>query len=378
MVSVRTAKSKEKTASLIIPRFSPKRQIPGGLPKLPKKVALHLNGISSYKSHRNGMCPGSLQMEVQMKLSLRILISVTGALFVAVGAPAQPPAQAPNVARPVAVVNGEPITKAELDAVLKASRPSTPTPLTAAQEKEMQTTALNLLIEDLLMRQYLRKNAQPASPQEIDKELQELNASLVKDKQTLTNFLQMTGQNETQLRADIAARLQWKGFITPRLTEQVVKQYYDTNKVFFDKVMVRASHVLITVKKDATQNDKQMLFNRIQAIRQEILTGKISFQDAAKKYSDCPSKDNGGDIGLFPYKFAVAEPFAKAAFSMKVGEMSDVVATEFGYHIIKVTDKSAGQPSNFEAIKLEVKEIYAQEIYQYIITEQRKVSKIES
>jgi parvulin-like peptidyl-prolyl isomerase len=80
---------------------------------------------------------------------------------------------------------------------------------------------------------------------------------------------------------------------------------------------------------------------------------------------------------LFPYKFAVLEPFAKAAFSMKVGDVSEVVATDFGYHIIKVTDRTQGQASNFEAIKNEVKEIFGQEMYQMIINQQRRDAKIE-
>ena len=108
------------------------------------------------------------------------------------------------------------------------------------------------------------------------------------------------------------------------------------------------------------------------------LTGDWGNEEAAKKYSECPvSKVKGGDIGPFPYKFAVVEPFAKAAFSMKVGEISDVVATEFGYHIIKVAERSPGEASDFEKIKTEVKAIYAQEIYQSIITEQKRVAKIE-
>jgi parvulin-like peptidyl-prolyl isomerase len=308
-----------------------------------------------------------------MKLSLSILAGLAGFVIVAAGARAQQvPAQ-----KPVAVVNNEPITAAELAAVLKSTQPESTTPLTEAQKKELQTNAVNLLVEDVLMRQYLRKNATPPSQQEVDKEIQELATALAKDKQSLPDFLKMSGQTEAQLRADIAARLQWKTFITPRLTDQVVKQYYDDNKVFFDKVLVRASHILLKVAPNATQNDKQLLYNRMVAIRQEIMTGKIQFQDAAKKYSECPSKENGGDIGLFPYKFAVAEPFARAAFSMKTGTISEVVATDFGYHIIKVTDRTNGQPSDFQQLKTEVKELYAQEVYQRIIADQRKTAKIE-
>jgi parvulin-like peptidyl-prolyl isomerase len=312
-------------------------------------------------------------MEAQMKLFLKILAGLAGMMILAGGAHAQVPAQ-----KPAAIVNGEPISQAELSAVLKTTQPESTTPLTESQRKELQGNALNLLVEDMLMRQFLRKNAPVANPQEVEKEVQELVAALAKDKQSLQDFLKASGQTEIQLRGDIAARLQWKSYITPRLTDEAIKKYYIDNKIFFDKVLVRASHILLKVPANATPNDRQLVYNRMVAIRQEILAGKIQFQDAAKKYSDCPSKDNGGDIGLFPYKFAVLEPFAKAAFSMKIGDMSDVVVTDFGYHIIKVTDRTNGQPSDFEKIKVEVKEIYAQEIYQYIVSEQRRNAKIET
>jgi parvulin-like peptidyl-prolyl isomerase len=266
-----------------------------------------------------------------------------------------------------------------VEAVIKTGMGLTPQVLTDAQKKEAMATATNMLIEDVLMRQYLRKNAPAVPAAEIDKELKDLIADLAQQKppQTLADFLKDTGQTEQQLRNDMSARLQWKAFMNPRLSDQTVKQYYDANKVFFDKVLVRASHILLSVKATASQADKQMAYNRIVAIRQEIMSGKIQFADAAAKYSDCPSKKNGGDIGLFPYKFAVLEPFARAAFSMKIGDTSDIVVTDFGYHIIKVTDRTNGQPSDFEKIKNEVKEIYAQEIYQLIITDQRRTAKIE-
>jgi parvulin-like peptidyl-prolyl isomerase len=310
-----------------------------------------------------------------MQLSARILAALAGTILLAGTAAAQ----AQN-AKTVALVNGEPITQREVDAVAQMALAGHATqPISTEQRKEIEANAINLLVEDMLMRQYLRKNAPAVPPADIEKELQDLVAELAKQKppQTLADFLKETGQTEQQLRNDMSARLQWKAFINPRLTDQVVKQYYDANKVFFDKVLVRASHILLSVPANASQADKQMIYNRIMAIRQEILSGKIQFSDAAVKYSDCPSKKNGGDIGLFPYKFAVLEPFAKAAFSMKIGDMSDIVATDFGYHIIKVTDRTTGQPSNFDAIKNEVKEIYAQEIYQTIISDQRRSAKIE-
>src|SRR5262249_15373551 len=112
------------------------------------------------------------------------------------------------------------------------------------------------------------------------------------------------------------------------------------------------------------------------ALRQEIVAGKIDFAEAAKKHSDCPSKKDGGDIGFFPYKFMVLEPFAKAAFALKVGELTDLVQTDYGLHLIKGTDRKPGEPSNFEKIQKEVREVCEKELWDSILAQSRRVAAI--
>lgn len=87
---------------------------------------------------------------------------------------------------------------------------------------------------------------------------------------------------------------------------------------------VKASHILVDTKEQALK------------IRQEICNG-LSFEDAAAKYSKCPSKQNGGDLGYFGKGDMVVE-FEKAAFALPIGEVSQPVKTQFGWHLIKVTD----------------------------------------
>lgn len=89
---------------------------------------------------------------------------------------------------------------------------------------------------------------------------------------------------------------------------------------------VRASHILVKKRKDAV------------AIRNDIIKGEITFEEAAQRYSLCPSGLNGGDLGYFHRK-KMEQLFADTAFDLKIGEISQPVGTKFGWHIIKTTDK---------------------------------------
>ncbi len=106
----------------------------------------------------------------------------------------------------------------------------------------------------------------------------------------------------------------------------------------------------------------------------------MPFETAVKLYSECDSKDKLGDIGNFRFKFVVIDAFARAAFAMQVGQLSDIVTTDLGYHIIKVTDRIAPKTlSTYESVRDDVRVVWALdvELMQQIITHQRKNSKIE-
>ena len=304
------------------------------------------------------------------------LMAATLAVW-ATRAPAQAPGQAAGSDKIAARVNGEDISISELLAVLD-TRPS-PVPVSKELQREMRKAALDMLADDLLMRQFLRRTVAPVNPVELQKEFDKLHEALKKQNKTYEQFLQEGKLTADLLRADIISRLQWKAYLASKYSETEIKNYYDTNKVFFDNVIVSARHILVKVAGNAPAEEKQKAQAKLQIIRQEVAAGKISFEEAARKYSDCPSKEKGGDIGPFPYKFVAVEPVARAAFNTKKGELTDLVTTDFGYHLILVTDRTAGEPSRFEEIRDVVRDVMAQEadLYQRILTEQKKTAKIE-
>lgn len=271
-----------------------------------------------------------------------------------------------------ATVNGEKITVGEVKKILE-QRPY-PNTLTEEQKKQLRHAALDVLVEDVLMRQYLTKYVPKVNEGDFNKEVQELTDALKKQNKTLETFLKESGQTQEQLSRDIVARLQWKTILQSFLPDDKAKAYYEANKPFFDKVFVKASHILIQLDAKSTKEQADKATQQLLAWRQEILAGKAKFEDVAKKISDCPSKDKGGDIGQFTYKFQVLPDFAKAAYSLKVGDVSDVVKTEKGLHLIKVTERTPGEPSTFDALKDTVREVWAQDedLYQRVLVDQRK------
>ncbi len=125
--------------------------------------------------------------------------------------------------------------------------------------------------------------------------------------------------------------------------DEELKAYYDENKAQFVRgESVSASHILV----DSEDKAKD--------IQARIEAGEISFEDAARENSTCPSSQNGGALGEFTQGQMVPE-FDSAVFSMEVGEIRGPVKTQFGYHIIKLTAKNEASEIAFDEVKPQIK-----------------------
>jgi peptidyl-prolyl cis-trans isomerase C len=127
-----------------------------------------------------------------------------------------------------------------------------------------------------------------------------------------------------------------------KLLAQLVQRYFDKQ--------VRVRHILIRVDPNASQKEKEEAKKKIMDIKSRIDKGE-DFATLAQKYSEDPgSKDRGGDLG-FIARGDTLEEFEKAAFSLKEGQVSDIVETKYGYHIIKVIEQRPKRTPDFEQIK---------------------------
>ncbi len=136
------------------------------------------------------------------------------------------------------------------------------------------------------------------------------------------------------------------------LNEADVKSYYKDNvDRLSGKEERRASHILITAPKDMAPDEKKKARERAQAILDAVRKAPDTFADSARKNSQDPgSGAKGGDLDFFG-RGAMVKPFEDAAFAMKKGDISDLVESDFGYHIIKVTDIKAPVQRSFEELR---------------------------
>ncbi len=142
-----------------------------------------------------------------------------------------------------------------------------------------------------------------------------------------------------------------------------------------------ASHILLQFDGDPDEAEKAALKTKLEGIRKDIVDGKISFEDAAKQFSNCPSSAQGGNLGEFTRGKMVPE-FEKVAFAAKVGEISPVFETQFGYHIVKVAEHQEEKTYPYDEIKDRIREFLEQreqaETHKAYIAKLRETAKIET
>jgi peptidyl-prolyl cis-trans isomerase C len=208
----------------------------------------------------------------------------------------------------------------------------------------------------------LLKNEARTQKLSVDKgKIDETYNGIVKEFSSEADFkklLELQGLTEATLRERIEENLLGQQVIAgalkgmPAPTEAEARKYYDANPQFFDrKESVHAAHILLRTPVNATPEVKDEVKKKLEGIRADIESQKITFAEAAAKFSDDKSNaSRGGDLGFFP-RGQMVKPFEDAAFDNKPGTLTPVVETQFGYHIINIiADRPAGH-APFEEVK---------------------------
>ncbi len=261
---------------------------------------------------------------------------------------------------PVATVNGEKISKAELEkAFNQAIEASGMRPEDLSMEQKL--SGYGEILDELIVDKLVAKAAEKleVKDDEVVMEISKIKANFPSEevfKQEMTRM----GETDESMKTTIKRVLQQRRWMETQLAgkdkvgDDDAKKFYDTNQEEFKHPpLVRASHILIRIPEGA--DDKVIAEKKAAAVAALARVKKgEDFAAVAKELSEEPgAKETGGDLNFFPKERMVPE-FADAAFKMKEGEVSEPVQTKFGWHVIKVTGKKDAGVMPFDEVKEQV------------------------
>ncbi len=306
-------------------------------------------------------------------------------------APVKLPAPEPGNAV-AASVNGQPIPESMVQKMLRR--------VPAEKHKEARPELVNYLVENVLIDQYLLQLQIKVDAKEVDQKLNEMKAEIKKQNLEYEKVLKDMMVTEAELRDHLTSDLRWNKYATAQANEKVVRDLFESNKELFNGTMMRVRHILITpVSTDPKAQEAALA--QVTAIKKDIeqkVAGELAklppgtdnlarekartkaldeaFQAAARDKSSCPSKSQGGDVGWFHRAGVMVEPFAKAAFALQPYQMSEIVKTPFGYHLIMALDRRAGREVKFDDVKDEAKEVYCDRLREALVVQLKPKAKI--
>ena len=218
------------------------------------------------------------------------------------------------------------------------------------------------ILEELISAELLYQESQKAKLGDLAKEVDAQFENIKKGLGTEAEFqktLKDRGIDVKDLKEDIKKGVYINAYLDKfvfkniAVSEEEKQQEFEKNK---DKLnvpeTVKASHILIKFKEGASDEDKKNAKEKIEAVRQKALAGE-DFVSLARENSEDSSAANGGDLGFFK-RGEMVKPFEDAAFGLEKDQISPVVETQFGYHIIKVVDKKPARILSYEEVKEDI------------------------
>jgi len=285
----------------------------------------------------------------------------------------------------VAVVNGAVITRTDFDRAVGFSKQQALQTGKPVDDARLNEGVLKQLIGSALLYQESKKAGIKVDEKAVDERLEQWKKRFPNEEE-YKKAMSTANLSVPQMKDDIKKGMTIEKFIVERFVdkttvpEKEIKAYYESHSNLFKQPeQVQASHILIKVEPKAKESEKEDALKKIREIQKKQIKGD-DFAKLAKEYSQGPSNVKGGDLGYFK-RGQMVPAFEEVAFKLKPGEVSDIVTTRFGYHLIKVVGKKPESTVPYEEIKERLGQYLKQEKVQkevgQLVEKLRKEAKVE-
>jgi parvulin-like peptidyl-prolyl isomerase len=274
----------------------------------------------------------------------------------------------------VAKVNGEPIFAAQADAEFRAAFGNKQ--LSDDDQQRLKRAALDQVIDRHLVLAYLTKTGQAASKADIDLELSQFEKDLKSQNLSLAEHSKRVGLSLDDIRRALAWKISWKRYCEKYLTPQNLEKYFQQHRRDFDATQLHVAQILFKLKPEADEATTAAATEKATKLRDEIVSQKISFSDAAKQNSQAPSKDDGGDIGWIERHRPMAEDFNRTAFALQPGEVSQPLKSPFGIHLITILEEKLGGKTAKD-VEAELRPAVVIYLFRFLADKERATAKVE-
>jgi parvulin-like peptidyl-prolyl isomerase len=274
----------------------------------------------------------------------------------------------------VAIIGEDPVTADEVNRLMKV----------AMRDKRVvegtlpmiEATALDQVIKRRLITKFLDDKKIEASKSEVDAIIKRKAEGLAKQGSSLAEYLAKNSLTEQAFRDDQEWQIRWEKAVTTYLTEANLEKYFDAHRKEYDGTEVRVSQILLRPNGTLDADKIKSMADRAKTIRDSIVGELTTFPVAAKKYSEAPSRAQGGDIGFIPRHGLMDEDFAAAAFALEPGQISEPVLTRYGAHLIQVTEIRPGKKTARD-VRMEIEPAVRKEGFDRVANQMLKTTKVE-
>jgi peptidyl-prolyl cis-trans isomerase C len=315
-------------------------------------------------------------------LALTALVSQSLCLAFAQAPPATkgatPPAGKAEAApddlkQPLATVNGEAITKGELINFFNRY------PLPPGEPEQVYHDAMESLVNTHLIFQFLDRKKVPVDEKKIDDMIANMDKKLKEGGSSLATEMQRNTTSMANVRKDCAEMIRWVDYLDSKATDPELQKFFDSHKEYFNGTQLHVLHILLAVDPQASPDEKAKVKAKIKGIKDDIDKKKMSFSEAANKFSDDKTNPDGvgGDVGYVSRTNGFVQEFTDAAFTAKPGVVTEPFETPYGYHILLVSERKEGPKVDMEQIKPTVKQRFGLDLQKSILTAERATAKID-